>query len=152
VEPGGVIPGRGGAPAAPQTDGLEPFLDHAAAVAAGDGRARQHEVGSHFVQRGPLGIDVPHLGDLVVVGGLGIHDRAAHGQHRGVATLEQPFLVDQRHAAHVAVQVEGDVRLARRHLREPDRLVEAQGGTIWARNRPGGGAEFGFSRASAGFP
>ena len=25
------------------------------------------------------------------------------------------------------------------------RLVEAQGGEIWARNRPDGGAEFGFS-------
>ena len=122
---GGLAEARGlplrAVPAPPQPDRLQSLLD--GAVAARDGRARQRDLRAQLVQRGTLGIGEPVLGHFVAVDRLRVHD-PRHGQHLAVVAFDQSLLLGERHAAHVAVQVEQRLGRDRRHRREPDRPVE----------------------------
>ena len=111
------------APTFAQADRFEPLLD--GPVAAGDGRPGDDDLRAQLVQHRPLGVHIPDLAHLVVVGRLGIHDAPRNGKHLAVVALEQPLLLRQRDAAHVPIQVEQRVGLRGGGVREPDRLVDA---------------------------
>jgi len=61
---------------------------------------------------------------------------------RGIAEEDAPFVFDPFYRAAHAAQQSGGLGLG---LAVCKRLIDLQGGKIWAKTRPTGGAEFGFS-------
>src|SRR5882672_12574222 len=90
-----------------QPDGLESLLD--AAVAACDRGAGNDDLGPELIERRALGVDVPDLRDLVAIARLRIDDLVRHGEQGAVVTVEEPLLVRERNAAHVAVELQHGV-------------------------------------------
>lgn len=113
--------------AAPLVDGHEPWIAQVVANMVGNAE-------KYSPSNGRIDVGVEDQDGNVVVRVL--------DEGRGIAEEDAPFIFEPFYRAAHAAAESGGLGLG---LAVCKRLIELQGGRVWARTRPTGGAEFGFS-------